>query len=299
MDIIHWDCDVDPDNKQILQSLLPQQYQYQVSKFLVYPSKHPEIIVESQFYSDFDVRACGINQVNEFLTQFQKTTSTTYNKSKADVDSSKWSNTVEFSGFRKCHHLVKKQINLLTGQIKKDKTPGKNQNCKSRLKFTLKKHNCQGQDDCQEFALNIKLDYQHSHNIDCSQANSFHPVAPETKIKFQEYFESGLSASAAFDRHKAYLREKYENYNIISSNRSLLPDYPWIFNAHTAWLKWRFGTLDGPDSMLRTKTIIDKLNAENGCTPGKEYVKMIQRPDGHYIVCIVDQFHRRIHEVNN
>ena len=121
MYIIHWDCDVDPDNKQILQSLLPQQYQYQVSKFLVYPSKHPEIIVESQFYSEFDVRACGINQVNEFLTQFQKTTSTTYNKSKADVDSSKWSNTVEFSGFRKCHHLVKKQINLLTGQIKKDR----------------------------------------------------------------------------------------------------------------------------------------------------------------------------------
>ena len=150
MDIIHWDCDVDPDKKQILQSLLPQQYQYQVSKFLVYPSKHPEIIVESQFYSDFDVRACGINQVNEFLAQFQETTSTTYNKSKADIDSSKWSNTVEYSGFRKCHHLVKKQINVLTGQIKKDKTPGKNQNCKSRLKFTLKKHNCQGQDDCQD-----------------------------------------------------------------------------------------------------------------------------------------------------
>ena len=121
MDIIHWDCDVDPDNKQILQSLLPQQYQYQVSKFLVYPSKHPEIIVESQFYSDFDVRACGINQVNEFLAQFQKTTSTTYNKSKADIDSSKWSNTVEFSGFRKCHHSFSQKTNKFVDWSNKER----------------------------------------------------------------------------------------------------------------------------------------------------------------------------------
>ena len=291
--MIEWECG-DIAERETLHCLLPQENRYKVSRYEVFPSKYPDIIVEKQFKVDMDVNICNEDRAMEWIEEFESNTNTTYNKSHADRKSSQWSDTVEASGSRKCHHNVKKLRNLVTGEYKKDLSKGKNQNCKSTIKFTLKKHTCQGE-NCEAFPLNIKMNYRHSHNIDTTIADSFHPVSSETKLRFQEYFESGLSAAAAWRQHKSNLREEYkEKYADIEANRAFSPDYPWVQNAHTKFLHMKFGTLDGPDAMVRAKNIADEYNRENG----SEYVKVVQREDGHYYVVIVDQLHRRVHEVN-
>ena len=101
--------------------------------------------------------------------------------------------------------------------------------------------------------------------------------------------------AAAWRHHKSNLREEYKDkYADIEANRAFCPDYTWVQNEHTKYLHMKFGTLDGPDAMVRAKNIAEKYNTENG----SDYVKVVQREDGHYYIVIVDQLHRRVHEVN-
>ena len=291
--MIEWECG-DIAERETLHCLLPQENRYKVSRYEVFPSKYPDIIVEKQFNCDMDINICTEDKAMQFIQEFELNTNTRYNKFKSDFKASQWSDKVEISGSRKCQHNIRQRINLVTGEYRKEKTKGKNQHCKSMISFSLKKHTCQG-DNCEEFPLHVRLKYRHSHNIDTTIADSYHPVSTQTKLRFQEYFESGLSAAAAWRHHKSNLREEYqEKYADIEANRAFCPDYTWVQHEHTKYLHMKFGTLDGPDAMLRAKNIAEKYNTENG----SEYVKVVQREDGHYYIVIVDQLHRRVHEVN-
>ena len=82
----------------------------------------------------------------------------------------------------------------------------------------------------------------------------------ETKLKFLELFATGVSASTAYHTHRANLREQNpDNFARVLCDRSVSPDFPWVCNFHQKYTLEKFGSIDGPDAMLRAIQHAEKL----------------------------------------
>ena len=102
----NWRCSYkNVSDRQYLEQLLPRDYRYQVTSFqmLEGPAKIP---TENKFTADIKISTCTVQGLFDFIKEFQGITSTTYNHGKnIDITTGK---TVDLSGIRKCHHLVRK-----------------------------------------------------------------------------------------------------------------------------------------------------------------------------------------------
>ena len=78
-----------------------------------------------------------------------------------------------------------------------EKQNGKNQNCKTTMSVKLIicyiKH--EGSDNC--YKLHIKLNYDHSHEVESINSWNFLDVEESFKLKLLEYFDTGLTPSRA------------------------------------------------------------------------------------------------------
>ena len=63
-----------------------------------------------------------------------------------------------------------------------------------------------------EFQLEVSLLHQHNHAIRAAEAGRYHDVSADTKRQFTELFDED------------------------SSDRSILPDYTWVFNFGKIYL---------------------------------------------------------------
>ena len=116
----------------------------------------------------------------------------------------------------------------------------------------------------------------------------FLPVSEETKKLFTDLFDDDISPSSAYRRVLDYLETDQESF----ANRHKIPDYKWVYNFHSKYIKNKFGTANGPDVFLKVKEAIREYNKEKGM----ELAKTKQTVSGETIIVICDQFNHRIHE---
>ena len=117
--------DVADSDRTVLSENLPPNYAYRVHYFKL--DKKVVHDAESQFSAKVSVRLgnCSEDGVKSFLEDFYFFTSTTFNNRKGDHRPSSAENEegtskkprVIFSGQRKCHHRVRKQLSKRTNEM--------------------------------------------------------------------------------------------------------------------------------------------------------------------------------------
>ena len=113
-------------------------------------------------------------------------------------------------------------------------------------------------------------------------------------MKFNELFRNDHSPSSAFAQYKRDLLSGKNDIEMmtIMADRSLVPNYFWVFYFHKKYIESTYGSVGGPDVYIRAKEHIDSYNEKNGA----EFAKMEESEKGEIIIVICDKFCRRVHE---
>ena len=290
-----WQCfKKDLEKRSMLENVLPRDlYKYRISFFKV--AQESNISKESKFESIFEVNLCSEEGVKKFLKDLEKSTSTGYNIDFGDKRNSK---KIVISGYRKCHHNVRKRKqsgDAAEEEVPRQKTAGKDTDCPAGVKFKLKKtkehvHN----EDCSLFPLEVTLIYTHNHSIASANAVKFNDVSEETKRIFLELFQNDHSASSAYEEYKNYLLKKHgEQFVFVSADRAVMPDYKWVFNFHATFVQKVFGKINSPEAFEKAVQKVKEYNEKNRET----LCSIKQTDDGETIVAVCDSLSRRVHKV--
>ena len=128
-------CNQNVEKRQILEKVLPEKYHYRISTFKVL--EESEIVHETKFEAVVAVNICSVDNIEQFLSDFQESSSTNYNILAGDKKGGK--KTLK-TGYRKCHHNVRKRTKSGEDTMCDDLTKGKQTNCPAGLTFKLKKN---------------------------------------------------------------------------------------------------------------------------------------------------------------
>ena len=147
---------------------------------------------------------------------------------------------------------------------------------------------------CDQFNLTLTLNHTHNHDIASAQALRYHPVSENTRNAFYKLFEEDYTASQAYTKYREDLQLKMglEEYTKHCADRSLLPDYKWVFREHLKYKLAIYGRMNSPESYQKVADLVEKYNTEMGA----ELAKFSQEPDGHYICVLLDQLTLRVHK---
>ena len=291
-EVIWGDIYHDNSNKRkLLEDLLPWKQKYRVSSFQVH--EESDIPCEVKFTASIDVNICQKDGFKDFLSEFREISNTTYNIYKrADNFNGK---KHQWTGFRKCIHKVRKRVNK-SGEMKAEQSVGKHTDCESYFTFQLAKEDDSHEhpnDICEKYPLRFKIFYSHNHSIQSSEATKFHDVLPSTKHKILELFKLGGSPSSVYREYKALLRQEHpEDFNVISANRAVMPDYKWCFNLYAKFKEEMFGKINSPEAMQKAHERIEKYNEERG----HKFAAIKQLGNGDFVIACCDALCRRVHE---
>ena len=214
----------------------------------------------------------------------------------------KWQSQSQHSVMR--HGLKNEPTHAGPGrQPGSEREPGKNTCCPATLSFSLSgdhlhssyRHKISStKQNKQKYPLEFKLSYIHNHSINSADALKYRPVSEECKMKFNELFRNDQSLSSAFAQYKRELLSGKNDIEMmtIMADRSLVPDYFWVFYFHKKYIESTYGSASGPDVYKRAKERIDTYNEKNGA----ELAKMEESEKGEIIIVICDKFCRRVHE---
>ena len=286
-------CKKDESKRKYLEDLLPQEYQYQILEFDLI--KDNELFCEAKFEAKLKANVCSPQGLEVFLEKFKDISHTEWNKFKADSTDTKF---FQQSGWRKCCHNVQKKVkNPQTGEMKSDKSKGKNTECESKLSFKLFKvdEHEHVEETCHKFSLELKLQYIHNHSVLAAASLQFHGVRQQTKVKFMELFIQGHSASSAYAEYKRSLKDlNQENFIQVSCDRAVMPDYRWCFNYFWLFKYKSFGKINSPEAF---QLAIDRVTAFNQKHQDTVCVVKHFGDRGDFIVAYCDYLNRRVHEV--
>ena len=104
-----------------------------------------------------------------------------------------------------------------------------------------------------------------------------------------DLFGEDVSPSRAQRRVLYYFDNESADF---TADRFHIPDYKWVFNFHTKYIKNKFGSSNGVDVFQKVKNTITKYNTERG----EKLSEVKQTATGETIVAICDSFNRRVHE---
>ena len=217
--------------RNILSSVLPDDYLYLVTDFSLV--KKSLVITETQFDVTFRVNINSMEDIDKFFLDFGKKSGTTYNKFKGDRKGK--GTKVVLSGYRKCHHFVKRH-GLKEGPPRPpntgpgrnpgaNKVPGKNTCCPANIKFSLSgdrlhtsnRHKSSITNQRKSaYPLEVKLSYQHNHSINSADAMRYRPVSEECKEAFINLFKEDHTPSSALAHYKKYVSGTLPENDIVS-----------------------------------------------------------------------------------
>ena len=297
--------------RETLMNVLPENYKYLINEFVLL--KKSKIAGESQFTTSFRVNIGENNNkeaVMQFLSELSDKSGTGYKTDRGDRTFQGKKTVV--SGARDCiHHVSKRRPNSKNERHKgpgrqpgDEKNPGKNTDCPAKLKFKLAGEALYGSNimrntdlrhDIRTYRLGLELTSTHNHSIKSADALRYRNVSSDVKDTFLRLFQQDFSPSAAFAKYKDNLREScgtMGEFARLMADRSIVPDYFWVFHTYSNYIVGKYGDLSGPDAYLKAVERINSYNEKNGQT----LAKITQTEEGETIIAICDKFNRRVHE---
>ena len=153
-----------------------------------------------------------------------------------------------------------------------------------------------------DFPLFFSFNLIHNHQTNRHEHSRFGTVSEETKRRFVELFEEGLTASAAWHAFRdEIVKNNPENFHILLGNRRVVPDYFWPHKFFAKWIEDKIGSFDGVDAFKRLKNFVDNFDQRNQeiekLQGDEKYAEIQQTEDGQTVVVIIDRFMRRVHSM--
>ena len=290
---VHWGgvYKKNPGRRKLLEDMLPDGYNFKVESFE--PISESPIFCESQFKTVYRVNVCSIEGTEEYFDSVRNLTNTDYNKtSNPDKFNKK---VFRFAGRRKCVQNVTKFVDENNEPLP-DQQEGKHTECEAFFSFQLSyvEEEHVHDENCQNFALKITHVYTHNHDIVSGHAFKFHSVRPSTKNTLIELFKQGGTPSSVHDEYLQLMENRYkEDFQRVSADRSICPDYRYIFNQYKIYKDKIFGKINSAETFKRAEEKIKQFNEESGANVAK--IKQINN-EGDYCVVVCDNFCRRVHK---
>ena len=144
------------------------------------------------------------------------------------------------------------------------------------------------------YPLEVRLDFTHNHSINSANAMKYRPVSEDCKAKFMELFQKDFTPSGAFAWYKKDLQAGKTDLEILHlmADRSIMPDYLWVFHQHKSYIESTYGPETGPEAFKLAKEKISSYNKKHGV----ELAKIEISENGDVIAAICDKFCQRVHE---
>ena len=153
-----------------------------------------------------------------------------------------------------------------------------------------------------DFPLFIHINFSHNHEINRQDHKRYRNVSEETKDAFTAMFEDDLTPSAAWEKHRKDIQEKFpDDYHTKLGDRHICPDYFWAFNFYRKWILNTLGSYEGVDAYVKIVDFVKEYNdrtATNNPSAGTDiFAKVAQTQDGETCIAICDPFQRRVHKI--
>ena len=284
--------------KGMLLSMLPEERDYHIEDVKIAYENEGEIKYEAIFRTNITTE----KETRSFLEDLYDSTGATYNIKSSDGD--RRGKQSRYYGNRKCI------MNVFHNTQSKDyQRPGLHRDCPASVRFSLENEKEYHKRDSDEksaqkqiinrFPLQIKLDFQHNHQIYRHEHTRYLNVSEQTKKRFTDLFEDGLTASAAWHAHRSEISTN-RNAHIMLGNRRICPDYFWAFKFQRKWIEDKLGSFDGIDAYQKVQEFckkFDETSQKDEKLPENErYAKVEQTTEGETVVVIIDAFMRRVHK---
>ena len=119
-------------------------------------------------------------------------------------------------------------------------------------------------------------------------------VSHSTKEKFTELFNAGHAPGSAFSTYKDMLKKEHgDNYVKVSADRSICPDYRWVFYEFSKYIQANFGKINSPQAYKLAEDRIKLYNEKNKA----ELAHIHQNPEGEFFVTVCDSLSQRVHSM--
>ena len=162
-------------------------------------------------------------------------------------------------------------MNVSHNSQSKNQRQGLNRECPATLNFRLESEKEYHKRDSNEkrmqkeiinkYPLQIRLNFQHNHQIQRHEYTRFGKVSEQTKKRYTELFEEGLTASATWHAHRSEIAaQNPKKSHIILGNRRICPDYFWAFKFQRKWIEDKLGSYSGIDSYQKVAEFVKKYD---------------------------------------
>ena len=108
------------------------------------------------------------------------------------------------------------------------------------------------------------MNFIHNHQIKRHEYSRFGRASEETKNRFIQYFESGMTASAAWHANRDEItKNNPDHFHIVLGNGRVSPDYRWPYRFQQHWIESKMGSFNGVDAYQKLSEFIDKYENAN------------------------------------
>ena len=283
---------------QIL-NILPEGREYKLEHWNL--SDHPMVSDDLQFEVSGRVNIKTKEETLLFLEEVYNNTGTSFNIQSGKPDR-------PGRGSRKCvfnvHHNKDKSKKLQRPELQR-KCPAVITYRLDQAKKILVRDSAERVEKKtleRDFPLFFSFNLIHNHQTNRHEHSRFGTVSEESKRRFIELFEEGLTASAAWHAFRDEIVQKNpENFHILLGNRRVVPDYFWPHKFFAKWIEEKLGSFGGVDAFKKLKSFVedfDNRNQEIEKLPdGEKYAAIEQTEDGQTVIIIIDRFMRRVHSM--
>ena len=162
--------------------------------------------------------------------------------------------------------------------------PPKNRSLQRKATYELKT----------KYPLELTIAFTHNHSINSANALRYRPVSLDTKKRFIELFNEQHSPSSAFARYKKDVLEGKNSLEAITimADRSIVPDYFWVFYFHQKYMDEHHGPQTGPKAYEIAQERVRAYNERHK----QELASITMTESGNVVVAVCDEFSRRVHE---
>ena len=149
------------------------------------------------------------------------------------------------------------------------------------------------------FPLWFHIKFTHNHEINRQDHKRMRAVSQETKDVFVNLFEQDYTPSAAWEEHRKQIQEQFpSDYAMRLGDRHLCPDYKWVFNFFSKWIKDTLGSYDGVDAYVKIVEFVKEYNEKKSKENSSDsHAKVAQTEDGETCIAICDPFMKRVHKL--